>query len=332
MIEPFSDEQIRVLVNLQQRYDTWMSAERELAALPYGMKWKTVSGRDYLYRVVDRLGNGTSLGPRGEATEAAFAQYQEEKARLQDLEKNASASLTEIGRLYRALHLPMIPSDAAEILREADRRRLLGDHLLVIGTNAMPAYNIEAGGFIDTPNETLDFDFARSSREPVEGRPILAMLKAVDSTYTVNTERTFQVRNSKAHEVDFLVAPSIEENMPKGDGPSAFALPEQEWLLNGKYVDRVVVARDGSPARIVAPDPRWFSLQKIWLSGQEKRNALKRSKDLTQGLRLLDVVTTSMPQFPLDDDFASSLPEELVPSFEQWKEDSEAKPRTRGWR
>ena len=40
----------------------------------------------------------------------------------------------------------MLASAAGPILREADRRRLLGRDLLVVGTNAMPAYAIEAGG------------------------------------------------------------------------------------------------------------------------------------------------------------------------------------------
>jgi hypothetical protein len=66
-LRPFSAEQSRLLVNLRQRYETWMDAERERAGMPYDLRRKTVSGKDYLYRIVDRSGNGQSLGPMNQA-------------------------------------------------------------------------------------------------------------------------------------------------------------------------------------------------------------------------------------------------------------------------
>jgi CBS domain-containing protein len=187
--------------------------------------------------------------------------------------------------------------------------------------NAMPAYAAEAGGFIrEAPDETDDFDLAWSARErDPEGQTIWPLLRAVDPTFTVNLERSFQARNAGAYEVEILVAPSRAGTMDRLDRPKPMPLPEQEWLLNGRLVDRVVICRDASPARIVAPDPRWFALQKLWLAGQPKRNPLKRSKDRRQGLALLDVVRTAMPQFPLDGAFEASLPPELVGLYADWQ-------------
>jgi len=61
-VRPFSDEQSRLLVNLRQRYEVWMAAEQELAAMPYDLRRKAVSGSVYLYEIRDRSGNGKSLG------------------------------------------------------------------------------------------------------------------------------------------------------------------------------------------------------------------------------------------------------------------------------
>jgi hypothetical protein len=116
-------------------------------------------------------------------------------------------------------------------------------------------------------------------------RTVWDLLKAVDPTFTVNLERTFQARNANAYEVELLVAPSRAGTMHKTERPRPVPLPEQEWLLLGQPVDRVVICRDGTPARIVAPDPRYFALQKLWLGKQKKRNALKRPKDLERGSR-----------------------------------------------
>jgi hypothetical protein len=320
--QPFSDEQARALVNLEQRYQVWMEAERTLAALPYDLRRKEVAGRAYLYEIHDRGGNGRSLGPWSPEREATFADYHRGKAEAKARRDASRPPLDEAGRLCRALRVPALAADAGPILRESDRRRLLDGPVLVVGTNAMAAYAVEAGGFIQTPDETQDFDLAwvaadaeDRAREPL----IWPMLKAVDPTFTVNMERTFQARNAKAYEVEILVAPSRARTMDRLDKPRPVPLPEQEWLLNGRPVDRVVICRDASPARIVAPDPRWFALQKLWMAGQAKRNPLKRSKDSKQGHALLDTVRAAMPQYPLDAGFEGGLPEPLAGLYVGWK-------------
>ena len=321
-IVPFSDEETRLLVNLEQQYAVWMDAERVLFGLAYNLKWKTVGGTDYLYEIIDRQGNGKSLGPRSAENEAAFDRYHADKKAALNRRDRSREALDETCRLYRALRLPLIPAEAARILREADRRSLLGTHLLVIGTNAVPAYFIEAGGRImNAAAETQDFDLAWAAEHDAEENPVWAMLKSVDSTYTVNTERTFQARNAKAYEVELLVAPSRARNMGRNAGPKPVPLHEQEWLLNGRFVSHVVVGRDAAPGRMVVPDPRWFALQKLWMAVQDKRNPLKRSKDEKQGMALLNAIEDGMPQFRMDQAFEAELPADLLPHFQRWKLD-----------
>jgi hypothetical protein len=319
-IEPFSDEQARALINLEQRYHVWLEAERGLDALPYDLRRKEVGTRAYLYEIRDRSGNGTSLGPWSPEHQTRFDEYHAQKIALKARRDASRPQMEEAGKIARALRVPMLSSEAGGILREADRRGLLGQSVLVVGTNAMPAYAIEAGGFMrSAPDETQDFDLTWSATDIVEGQPLWSMLKAVDPTYTVNLERSFQARNARAYEVEVLCAPSRVATMPKLDQPKPFPLPEQEWLLNGNPVDRVLVCRDGGAARVVAPDPRWFALQKLWMGEQAKRNALKRSKDLKQGAALLDAVKEAMPQFPMDAKFEAAIPEELQGVYAKWK-------------
>jgi hypothetical protein len=319
-VKPFSDEQSRLLVNLRQRYEAWMVAEQALAALPYDLRRKTVSGSVYLYEIYDRSGNGKSLGPLNTVRDAQFQDFRAEKAALKVQIKDLKPLLAESAALYRALRLPLLSSEAGPILRECDRRQLLGSHLLVVGTNAVAAYMIEANGVIDLPDATEDFDLAWVSlMQETSQRQVWEMLKAVDPTFTVNSERDFQVRNAKAYEVELLVAPSRAATMAIADRPRPVPLPEQEWLLFGRPVDQVIGCRDGSPARIVAPDPRWFALHKLWMADQAKRNPQKRLKDRKQGLALLDAVATSMPHYPLDEAFAAQTPLELRPYLEAWR-------------
>lgn len=325
-VREFSDEQARALVNLRQRYEVWIEAVQARFRMPYDLRRKESAGHAYLYEIKDRGGNGRSLGRWSDELQERFETFQATRNRLKSRIETSKTALDESARLARALRVPMIAAEAGPILREADRRGLLDGSFLVVGTNAVAAYELEAAGFIpELPSETADFDLAWAETEPQEDEQLLwDMLKAVDSTFTVNTERTFQARNAKAYEVEILVAPSRAATMARTDRPRPIPLPEQEWLLLGRAVDQVVICRDGSPARIVAPDPRWFALQKLWMADQPKRNRLKRGKDEKQALLLLDAIAASMPHYPLDTAFEAELPGELAPYFVRWSDQRKA--------
>ena len=266
------------------------------------------------------------MGPLDESKQADFDQYKAEKAELKERLAVSRETLKEQASLYRALRLPMLPTEAGKILREADRLRFLGEQAMVVGTNALIAYALEANGFIrDAPDTTIDFDLALTGVAMDEDRPNLwKVLKEADTTYSVNTERPFQARNAKAYEVEILSAPSRVAGQALKDRPRPVPLPEQEWLLMGRPVDRVVGVRDGEAARMVVPDPRWFALQKLWMAEKPERDAQKKPKDRKQGRALLDAVWLTMRHYPLNDAFYEELPPELRPHYEAWDKE---KPR-----
>jgi hypothetical protein len=318
----FNDEQLRTAGNVRQYYDAWIMARRDLYQLNYRLYWKTTAGREYLVKLVNNRNDGRSLGPRSADTERLYAAYERDKREAHERLAGATSALDIATRIYRTLRLPSIASEAAAILRAADERGMLDGDLMVVGTTAMAAYELEATArFAIGMDATEDFDLAwcegaavlATSRAPPA--PIMSMLKSVDATYTVNTERSFQARNANAYEVEILVAPSVAATYPATEPIHPIAFPEQEWLLLGTRVDQVVCGRDAMPARIVAPDPRWFALHKLWLGGQGKRNPLKRDKDINQGRALFKAVRERMPQFPLDAAFQATLPAELQPIY-----------------
>ena len=319
-VRPFTAEQARALINLRPRYETAIEAERELGRLPYNLVRKRVGEHEYLYEAIDRINNGKSLGRMTPELERKLAEYQATKRELKDRAATARSLVEEIGRLARPLRLPTVADMAGELLRELDRRRLLDGTLLVVGTTCIPAYSLEAGGTIaEAPEETEDFDLAWTASERNDEALLWAALKAVDPTFTVNTEREFQARNRNAYEVELLVAPSRRDTLGRFEKPYPIPIPEQEWLLLGKPVDQVVPCRDATAARLVVPDPRWFALHKLWLGNQAKRNPLKRGKDLQQGNAVLDAVAEAMPQYPLDAEFEASIPQELRRYWNEWK-------------
>ena len=79
-MKPLSNQQRLHLVNSEQLYENHRAALGHWSSYVYGMRWKTIRGKEYLFKDRDRRGNGKSLGPRSEETEAVLASFQAGRA------------------------------------------------------------------------------------------------------------------------------------------------------------------------------------------------------------------------------------------------------------
>ena len=304
-------EEDRLLVELADLYEVWVDAQRLGAS--GRLRWKTVSGQDYLYRLRPGSDTGASLGARTPELEALFERHQQ----AQDQAKATWARLLVKGRMLKAARVPLVPSDTGDVLRALDVAGLLGSHLRVVGSMALPAYEIAAGVKLDPAlHATEDMDFTWIAG-PTSGTPVPELgdvFKRADATWTVNQEREFQLRNRHGAIIDVLIAPSLQEHYPSWSSVRPIATPGQEWLLLGQPLERTTVDLQGKPVRIVAPDPRVFALHKLLMAQDPTRRREKASKDLRQGEAILALLDR-MPEYPLDTAFWETCPEPLTAAF-----------------
>ena len=312
MDNEYTPNALRTLANLDQDYIHWMDACRQLAA--GRLAWKTRGEADYLYRI--RGAVETSLGRRSPKTEQLHEAYEHAVS----VKKNTENRLRMNAALCKTQRLPTMSAFGGEVLRALDLQGEVGDDgVMVVGTNALLAYEQLAQRALDQSlMETMDFDLAWRRTKPYSGRPVVDALKKADQTWTINQERPFQLLNAKGEEVELLVAPSRLENFPM-NGLRPVDIPEQDWLLLGIPVEQVVPCQNRHAARVVAPDPRYFALHKLFMSESPKRNALKKKKDFAQGEAVLELVMSSLPEYPMDADFVDSLPPPLREVFDQWQ-------------
>jgi len=59
----------------------------------------------------------------------------------------------------------------------------------------------------------------------------------------------------------------------------------------------VVIGEDGFPSAMSVPDPRSFSLHKLWLSKQVNREAVKKQRDHDQAIAVASLIVKYLPQF-----------------------------------
>lgn len=323
-IAGFTEEERRIFINFEQLYENWMSLEQKrLSDYNTSMHWKQVDNKNYLYEK-NKAGIEKSKGRESEDTLKIYKIFNEEKNESESQVNEAKKSLGELIGQYRLLKLPTINSVAGQILREFDKNELLGTQYLVVGTVAFSVYALHASKkYAKEFISTLDFDLTWFDKESVKNTPsggLLRILRGVDKTFRMNHKKPYQALNQNGYEVELLCAPSVFGKLQqKEKNFSPYPMLEQEWLRNGTPIRHIVLDTENAPTPIVAPDPRWMAVHKLWLSQKPERAPNKKPKDLAQANSLLDLLTKELfLEYPLDSDFASDLPHELSPLFDKW--------------
>jgi hypothetical protein len=275
-----------------------------------GMHWKTVSGRDYLYRTLDRHGNAKSLGPRTPDTEQVFARFTKRKQELMQRVDSLKDLCRTHARINAALRLGTLPNEVADVLEVLDKSDLMGHSLMVIGTNAMHAYESMAGIRWDAPlMATVDVDLlwnhktklSLAAAQDLSQAGLLGLLKKADSSYEIDNQNTFRARAKSGFMVDLIrqmpQPPWAEEPDRFFDREDLVAtdIKNMSWLLGAPRAEQPVVAVDGRVVHMVAPDPRAFALFKVWLSSTADREPVKRLRDMEQARAVIRLIRERLP-------------------------------------
>jgi hypothetical protein len=324
-LKVLSGEQRRQLIDTQQAYDAWRIANADANHRFAGsMRWGPRNGKEYLLRKIGKT--ETSLGLRNKQTEAAHAAFLRGRAENKDRLVGLSERINKLAPVNVAMGLGRMPGIAARILRACDEQGLLGEQLIVVGTNAMFAYEVQAGvqiesGLVATGDIDLLYDARRHISLAVTGlatEGFIGLLKKVDGSFAPARPRGFRAANRDGYLVD-LIRPEAK-HVFRADLPTALSdLPEDMegaaifglgWLINSPRLEAVAIDERGYPVRLVAIDPRAFALHKAWVSRREDREPLKAVRDLEQAKAAANIATRYLKK-SFDSPELSALPNAL---------------------
>jgi hypothetical protein len=348
-LRELTGEQRRQLIDTQQVYEAWRVAHRDDKHRFAGsMRWGDRNGTEYLLRKTGHT--ESSLGPRNAETEAAYKAFtkgrDENKARLQGL----SARLDQLAPVNRAMGLGWVPTVASRILRVCDEYELLGEQLIVVGTNALFAYEVLAGvqvqsDLIASGDIDLLYDarahISFAVRDGLHARGLIGLLRKADRSFEPVRPRAFRAVNRDGYMVD-LIRPEAKDvfrdRMPasltehREDLESA-AILGLAWLVNSPRREAVALDERGYPVRMVVIDPRAFALHKAWLSSRSDREALKAPRDLEQA-KAAAVIATQYLRLAFDSKDLAALPaslRELAPKLSLEVPGADKQPGAPNW-
>ena len=310
-----SDRQRRAYLDTVQTWGGYTQARTELSRLPIGMYWRRYKNLESLtktfYDPMFKVPKNRTIGARSVRTEEIKREFEKAKSELKERVKSLRGQIDEQAKVNKALSLGHITRVPARILVKLEAFGLLGRNLTVVGTHAMFAYEAITGvNFRTDMMETRDIDLMMDAysklrlrvhdAEPVS---ILHAIQKADPSFRIQGGSGFSASNKTGFLVE-VIKPEPKppwKNEPRSlfDGGDFLAagIKGLEWLKNAPKVDTVCISTDGFPVPIIAPDPRVYSLYKLWMATQAPyRNDLNRRKDLLQSEAVAGLIQSHMPE------------------------------------
>lgn len=331
MLQKLNEIQNKTYIDAVQIYDAYRDAYKAAFSYRGGMTWKKAKGKEYLFKIQDRFGNGKSLGARSAETEEIFEAFHSNKKKITKRFQQLTAKVKEQAMFCKAAKIQRVPTITAKTLRELDQQNLLGNHMIIVGTNALYSYESAAGAYFENKLlSTGDIDILWDIRSKLtlaideNSNPydFIDVLRKVDKSFEIYGKQTFRVANNDGYMVDLLKAmPSrvIIKERDRIGGPNdliAVEVKNLSWLLSSPKFDQVVIGLDGIPARIVTPDPRAFALHKFWVGNQKDRDPKKKDRDIAQAIAVTQLILDHLPQLRFTEDQMQMFPPELLKKFQ----------------
>lgn len=310
MFVDIGDSAKRQYIDARSSFELWEAALSAASEVRGGMYWKCSAKADYLIRT-SPTNSQKSLGVRSAETEAIYERFTAKKADVEARELALRSAITRHQRLNRALYVGRAPNIVVDILNALDGAGL-AEHFTVVGTHALYAYETAAGVRIvdDSALETRDVDLLWDTRKrlqfvtrmKLQGSSMLGVLQKVDPSFAIRQDQRYTAAASNGFEVDII------RREAEGDDPHPVRLTDDEddfWvvqarnanlLLNAPRFSSVIVSVTGRMARMNTVSPRVFSKFKQWLSVQEDRDPLKRTRDRRQAELVDALVEEYLPQ------------------------------------
>ena len=306
-----NENQLKQITNSDQLYQAYKQARQREMAHVGSMIWRSQNGKDYLVKTSIR-GSQTGMGPRSSDTEAIYSQFKKAK---EDAHQNWLSTLVAVREsvaINRAYGAGRTPNLIVDILSALDEKGL-GEHFMVIGTNALYAYETHCGiRFEDKITATADLDMLWDSRksiqiavsENIKEQCFLGILKAADKSFELLEDQRYTAINKAGFMVNLLHSGNRKNKteskqlLQNPDDFWAVEAPNIDWLLSAPKFTQTVIGVNGKFARMKTVDPRAFVIYKNWLSQRVDRDPTKKPRDLAQSKAVALLLEEYMPHYP----------------------------------
>ena len=290
------------------------------------MMWRSVSGSDYLIHQAQK--RQKSLGARSPETELIYSHFQERKAELAERIKALKENQARNAKLCKAVNVNRVPLLLAQISRKIADFPVLAHKTLIVGTNALYAYEAAAAVYFEPDMlATEDVDVLWDTRKKIsiastEPQGFIGLLKSIDRSFEVMSDSKFRASNKDGFIVD-LIQPLKKDVIfsnysSMSDFPDDLIAVEIKgliWLVSCPKFSAICIDDQGYPVKLIVPDPRAYAMHKYWLSKREDRSPDKKKRDLEQSLTVFKLIIERLSYLDINDRSLKAMPFEVKQSY-----------------
>lgn len=326
MFVDINESMAKQYIDAEQAWKALLVAVRRALNYRGSMFFKKTGQVDYLCRKYNAL-QTKSLGARTPENERILEEFKKGKLAAESNLKGMQEVVSRHKRVNVALRVGRTPNTVISLLEEV-RKAGLQDHLLVIGTNALYAYETHAGVRLNKDiTATTDVDLLWDSRKSItllsdgdehfNWSKLIGIIKKADSSFELQPGEKYRAVNSSGYMVDLIKRrpKSFFDDKEPGqliknvDDFWTAKIVNMDWLLSAPRFSQVVVGLNGKMAEMLTIDPRAFVLYKIHLSQKEDRDPVKKLRDVAQARALFNLIQERLPHLAFEK--IKSMPERL---------------------
>jgi len=313
----------KIAINAIQCHEVLTEAKEALSHYKGSMHWGKRNQKEYLIHKVSQK-TLRSLGPRSPETEAKYDFFTKNKAMLLERVKTLVAKQSEQARICKAVRANRIPFILAQLSRKISAFPDLANKTLIVGTNALYAYESAAAVYFEPDIvATDDVDVLWDTRQRIsiaatEPNGFLGILRSIDKTFSVMSGSQFRASNNDGFIVDLIQASPknvmFSKHASMSDFPDdlvAVEIKGLEWLVSCPKFKATGIDDKGFPVDLIVPDPRAFAMHKYWLSKRVDRNPQKKKRDLEQAKAVFDLVSERLPHLEFSSNAVRAVPQHI---------------------
>lgn len=317
MFQDIAESTAKQFIDVLQLWDVLQDAERRGAKYTGSMFWRKTGTAKTEYLIKEIRGIEKSLGCRSPDTEHIMTEFKRNKAESSERLKALRDAMKKQQRVNFALRIGRTPNTVIAVLNAiADAG--ISEHFLVVGTNALYAYETHAGVYLSGDiTATKDFDLLWDSRKHLSlvskdpefnTKGLIGILRKVDKSFAVLDDEAYRAANSDGYLVDLIKRRPASyfddhEKQQLNEVEADFwacKIPNMDWLLSSPKFKQVIVGVNGHMAEMTTIDPRAFVLFKAYLSQKEDRDAIKKPRDLAQAKAVFSLIEERLPHLGFD--------------------------------
>ena len=312
----YTTSQRKQYINSKQVYEYYIEKKNEyFMNYNLSMYWRKSKEKEYLTKKHSSSDRVTSLGVKNEETIKIYEDFLQHKSFLKEELSLLEAKLEKIRKLNKIEFLTRVPSALIEIYQKINELKL-DDKMILIGTNALYAYESHCALFIeDEQLATEDIDLlAKESKElSVIFREVLpkgkltSFVKLIDKSFEQDKKLPYRFRNKKGVLLEIISPTNSKKIVKKNIFMDILDLEMEgmQWLENSRIFKSMVVGENGKIAILSTIHPLEYAVYKHWLSSQLSRNVHKKNRDFQQSELVTKLIKEYMVNIEIEEELVN---------------------------